>query len=358
MLLATVRPPILLEPWLGVPLAALLLLALLAPLVRRPTRLGAVPARRHWGSRSERSAAAFRARADLARPDLGARLAPLGDCSSTLNKVVSASISLAPFHDLLAEGQRIIYVEGAPSFVGAALDWLPWFDPMLFNVVTLPCFLFVSIVVGARLIAGGRELDGGLLVATLALSSMAYVTFLTESPPMTFALPLAFAAYRVWSDRLSTPELSAIVALVGIDLLVTKVVGLIPLGIVLLGVLFSRHPLTTGSARARASTAVVVAGAAAVAIVVLFATADWYAGLARREFFPREAWDGLRSQLDGISTGELAPTAIILGQVALLAWLLRHLVLRTARSRCQRASQRAGSFAASCSRERSGRSRC
>ncbi len=327
MLLATVAAVlVLLDGWLA-PVAALLLLVPVAQLIVSRSRLGSIPrpeALRVAIGTLFAAALSVTLGVLLHGPSATLDSRAFGDLFYYINKVVSASGSLVPLHDLLAEGQRIIYVEGAPSFVGAALSWLPWFDPVLFNVVTLPCFLFVSLVVGARLIADGRELDGGLLVATIALSSMAYVTFLTESPPMAFALPLAFAAYRVWADRLSTATLAAIVSLVGVDLLLTKVVGLIPFGIVLLGVLLSRHPLTSGSSRARTITAVVVAGAGVVAIVVLFATADWYAGLARREFFPREAWDGLRGQLDGISTGELAPAATIVGQVALLAWLLRH----------------------------------
>ncbi|HEV8687040.1 MAG TPA: hypothetical protein VGQ84_07170, partial [Gaiellaceae bacterium] len=50
-----------------------------------------------------------------------------------VDKVVSAAQTIDPFRDLLAEGERIIYAEAGTSFAGAALSWLPGFDPVLYN---------------------------------------------------------------------------------------------------------------------------------------------------------------------------------------------------------------------------------
>ena len=228
LVVTAVSAAILLEPWIGVPLA-LLSLALLVPLLRRPPRLG--PALRGvalglvgalglgvvlgliWhGPTSE----------------LDSRL--YGDMLFYLNKVVSASISLAPFHDLLAEGQRIIYAEGAPSFVGAAFG----FDPILFHTTTLPVFFVVSMVLGFRLLVGRWTTESAIAAAALTVVAVAYPTFLVESPPMTMALPLAFPAYRLWADELSLRHATLLAVAIGLSLFWTKALGMVALGVVML----------------------------------------------------------------------------------------------------------------------------
>ena len=142
---------------------------------------------------------------------------------------------------------------------------------------------------------------------------------------MTFALPLAFAAYRVWSDRLSPSELTAIVALVGVDLLLTKVVGLIPFGIVLLTVLFSRHPVTSSSSRARTihSGRRGRSGSGGDRRSLRHRRLVRRAGPAR--VLPAEKrGTACGASSTGPATGELAPAATIVGQLALLSWLIRH----------------------------------
>ena len=183
MLIATaVSAAILLEPWIGVPLA-LLALALLAPLLRRPPRIDSALRGAALGLAG---ALGFGVVLGLIwhgpTSELDSRL--YGDMLFYLNKVVSASISLAPFHDLLAEGQRIIYAEGAPSFVGAAFG----FDPILFHTTTLPVFFVVSMVLGFRLLVGRWTTESAIAAAALTVVAVAYPTFLVESPPMTMAL--------------------------------------------------------------------------------------------------------------------------------------------------------------------------
>jgi hypothetical protein len=307
-----VSAAILLEPWIGVPLA-LLSLGLLAPLARRPAGvdsalrgvvlglagalgLGVVLGLIWHGPTSE----------------LDSRL--YGDMLFYLNKVVSASISLAPFHDLLAEGQRIIYAEGAPSFVGAAFG----FDPIHFHTATLPVFFVASMVVGFRLLVGRWTTESALAASALTVVAVAYPTFVVESPPMAMALPLAFPAYRLWADELSLRHATLLAVAIGLSLFWTKALGLVALGVVILVAAYRRFGNRAGVVFWTAL------GVAAAAVVVgLYLTADWYADLVKTRFFPEEATRGALDQLDRRDTRAAAPAFILVGQLLLLAFLVR-----------------------------------
>ena len=238
-----------------------------------------------------------------------------GDMLFYVNKVVSASISLAPFHDLLAEGQRIIYAEGAPSFVGAAF---PGFDPILFHTTTLPVFFVVSMVLGFRLLVGRWTTETGLAAAALTVVAVAYPTFLVESPPMVMALPLAFPVYRLWADELSLRHATLLSVAIGLSLFWTKALGLVAVGVVVLLAAYRRFGRRAGAAFWTA-----LALAAAAVVVGLFLTADWYADLVKTRFFPEEAAQGALDQLDRRDTRAAAPALILVGQVLLLAFLVR-----------------------------------
>ena len=236
-----------------------------------------------------------------------------GDMLFYLNKVVSASISLAPFHDLLAEGQRIIYAEGAPSFMGAAFG----FDPILFHTTTLPVFFVVSMVLGFRLLVGRWTTESAIAAAALTVVAVAYPTFLVESPPMTMALPLAFPAYRLWADELSLRHATLLAVAIGLSLFWTKALGMVALGVVMLVAAYRRF----GN---RAVVFWTAFGVAAAAVAVgLFLTADWYADLVKTRFFPEEAARGALDQLDRRDTQAAAPAFILVGQLLLLAFLVR-----------------------------------
>ena len=312
LVVTTVSAAILLEPWIGVPLA-LLSLGLLAPLFRRPPRIGS--ALRGFAPGLV-GALGFGVLLGLIwhgpTSELDSRL--YGDMLFYLNKVVSASISLAPFHDLLAEGQRIIYAEGAPSFVGAAFG----FDPIQFHTTTLPVFFVVSMVLGFRLLVGRWTTESAIVAAALTVVAVAYPTFLVESPPMTMALPLAFPAYRLWADELSLRHATLLAVAIGLSLFWTKALGMVALGIVMLVAAYRRFGNRAGVVFWTAF------GVAAAAVVVgLFLTADWYADLVKTRFFPEEAARGALDQLDRRDTQAAAPAFVLVGQLLLLAFLVR-----------------------------------
>jgi hypothetical protein len=238
------------------------------------------------------------------------------------NRIWSAAESVVPYRDLLAEGQRIIYVEGAPSYVGAALSWLPRFDAILFNTTSLPAFMLVSIVVGLRIVGRGQPVRWAPLVALVALASLTYPAFPTESPPVALALPLAFVVYRLWEQPRPFAELAVVAAVVGVDLLLTKVIALLPVGIVLGAVLYKRYwrGLTP---RTRGAIAAGVAAAGALVVVALLLTASWYRTLFAPHFLPARAVTYLGDQLDTRDASKLAPTFQIVGEIALLLALVR-----------------------------------
>ena len=90
-------------------------------------------------------------------------------------KVVSATQSIVPFRDPLAEGETMIYTEAGTSFVGAALSWLPGFDPILYHAATLPTFAAASLCVGIALFAAGRPAPPALVGIAAALLAVAIV---------------------------------------------------------------------------------------------------------------------------------------------------------------------------------------
>jgi hypothetical protein len=311
----------LVEPWLGVA-AAIALLAVLLPLLREsgfaarllgpalPPLAWALPAALGLpvalglllhGPTQELDSRAF------------------GDMLYYVNKLVSASQTVFPFHDLLAEGQRIIYVEAAPSFVGAALTGLPGFDPILFHTTTLPAFMLASLCVGVGLLryetpAAARTWVP--VVALLALAVVPYPTWLTESPPMAMSAPLALSMYRFWSAPPPTRWLVALAAGLALIVLLTKVVAMIPLGIIVLTVLLARFGT-------RPSVVAGLAVGSGVVIALLFATARWYTGLFDAGFLPADAVRGLGEQVTNRDARALSPAWEIAGQILLLVALVR-----------------------------------
>jgi hypothetical protein len=242
-----------------------------------------------------------------------------------VDKVVSAGQSIAPFHDLLVAGQRIIYAEAGTSFVGAALDLMPGFDPVLYNAATLPAFALASVCAGFAAFAAERPrtLDGrtAAAVALLALGIVVYPTWLTETPPAAFALPLAFSLHRIWRDPISPLWLATLGAVIAFDFLFTKVLGVVPLGLLLVAAVVERTHRRPDFRRLVAiGTALLTLGAGAV-IALLFLTAGWYASLLDPKALPL---DVARAVRDGdVNPRTLGLSALIVGDVLLLAALVR-----------------------------------
>lgn len=223
--------------------------------------------------------------------------AAYGDMLYYVNKVVSGAQSVVPFHDLLAEGQRIIYAEAAPSFIGAVCTHLPGFDAVLFQAVSAPAFLLTAVCVGIGLTPAPAR-HGPALILVLALAAVAlvpYPTWITESPPVAF-----------------------LAGILAVDLFMTKVVGFVPLSVLAGFILFRRL-----ERRAAIAAGIGLAAAAAVATAALFLTAGWYADLLKPKFLPWDALRGLHTQLTNRDTQAAGPAFTILGELLLGAALVR-----------------------------------
>jgi len=248
-----------------------------------------------------------------------------GDMLFYVNKVVSAAQSLVPFKDLLVEGQRIVYAEAAPSFVGAALADLPGFDAVLFHTTTLPAFLVASVAVGLGLLGPGRMQAPSTWLpvpALLAVSVVIYPTWIAESPPVAIAVPLTLAIYRLWEAPPATIWLGFFAGLCALELLASKVVAAVPLTVVVAAALGRRY-LRRLDTRRVALAAGSLAGACGLAIAVLFLTASWFTRLFSLDFLPADAARGLHGQLETRNAQALAPTFEIFGELLLLAALVR-----------------------------------
>lgn len=223
-----------------------------------------------------------------------------GDLVFYVAELRSAAQSVAPFRDLSLVGFDHTYVQSAPVFLGAALDVLPGLDPFLFFAATLPACLFASVAIGLGTI---EQRGAAVIAALLALGALVYPTWLSESPPVTLAAPVAFSFFAF----AAAPALAG-AALAAAGLVVTKGVGLVPLA-ALVAVGLGRRD------RRRAFVALVGGAAAAVGLVL---AADLFTELLVLEFLPAEALDGVREQLDARNTQQLAPGLMVAGHVLLV----------------------------------------
>ncbi len=240
-----------------------------------------------------------------------------GDMLFYAAKTVAATESLLPFRDLTVEGEHHVWVESGWTFLAAALSWLPGVDVVLLQAATAPAFLVAAVAIGAGLLpVPGRRSAWLPLAAVLAVSFVAYPTWLTESPPVALAVPLAFPMYALWRRQLPATWFAAAVAVIGIDLFLTKGFGGIPFAVVATVVLLRDH------AR-RPWAYVLFAAAAAAGVVVFVLTSAWLADLLELKFLPADAIRGLRRQLDVRDTQAAAPAFQVVGQALLAAALLR-----------------------------------
>jgi hypothetical protein len=239
-------------------------------------------------------------------------------------KVVSAAESIVPFRDLLAEGEHMIYAEAGTSFVGAAVSWLPGFDPILYHAATLPTFAAASLCVGLALFLADRPPLpplAAVAAALLAVATLPYATWVTETPPAAFAIPLAFSLWRVWRDELDSRWLITLSAVVALDYFQTKVIAIMALGLLLLAGLVERNRNRPDFARLVAIGAALLALGAAVVVGMLFAFAGWYAGLAKPKSLPLDA---IRGVTDGdVDVHSVALVLFVAGEVVLALALAR-----------------------------------
>ena len=179
-----------------------------------------------------------------------------GDMLFYAAKLVSAHESVFPFRDLLVEGESSAYVEAGTTFLGAALAWLPGFDPILFQTTTMPAFLLTSVPIGLGLLGrrpGSPDAERWLPVTGLLAATMiAYPTWVTESPPVAATLPLAFSLYVIACERLPLWQLVGVASACAVDFVLTKGFGGVVL-LVVVGYAFARDhaPGAGHPARAR-----------------------------------------------------------------------------------------------------------
>ncbi len=168
-----------------------------------------------------------------------------------------------------------------------------------------------------------RTVDGwtAAAVALLGLAVVVYPTWLTETPPAAFALPLAFSLHRIWRDSVSPTWLAALSAVVAVDYLFTKVLGVVPLGVFLVAALVERTRRRPDFRRLVViGTSLLVLGAGLV-IALLFATAGWYATLLDPKSLPL---DIARAVRDGdVHPRTLGLASMMAGEVLLLVALVR-----------------------------------
>jgi hypothetical protein len=247
-----------------------------------------------------------------------------GDMVFYAAKLVSAAESVLPFRDLTVEGEPSAYVEAASSFLGGGLDWLPGLDPVLFQTTALPAFALAAVAIGVGLVPRGpgpaeRFLP---LAGLLAVTLVAYPTWLTESPPVALALPLGFSLYALATGALPLRLLVLVSAVIALDFVLTKGFGVLLLAVAA-GWAFVRD-----HARALDRRALLLVGGAAVALaaVVLaffLATSGWLTERFVLSFRPDDALRDLADQLDRRSTVRAGPGFELLGLLVLFAALAR-----------------------------------
>ena len=241
-----------------------------------------------------------------------------GDMLFYAAKLASARESVAPFRDLLVAGESSTYVEAGSTFLGASL---PFVDPILFQAATMPAFLVTSLALGfawRRVRLVDRDL---LAVAPLAVAVVAYPTWITESPPVALALPLAFALYALARDRLELGETAVGVVVIGLAFALTKGFGVIELGVALC---FAAAGLRGRvDARRALAYAVPIVASAAIAFAFFAVTSGWLTDVLDVKFLPRDAVDGLLDQVDRRDTQAAAPGLLVLGELLLLVAFAR-----------------------------------
>jgi hypothetical protein len=235
-----------------------------------------------------------------------------GDMLFYAAKLVSASESVLPYRDLLVEGESSTYVEAGSSFLGAAL---PGIDPVLFQAATTPAFLVAALALGL----GTLGVRGSLALAPLAVAVVAYPTWITESPPVALALPLAFALYELATRTSTLAGVGAAVVVLGPAFALTKGFGAVPLAV---AAAFALRRVRVGRRELVVyGTPVLLVGAAAAAYFVL--TSAWLVEVLDVKFLPADALDGLLDQFDRRDTQSASPAFLVLGELLLMAGLVR-----------------------------------
>ena len=158
--------------------------------------------------------------------------------------------------------------------------------------------------------------------ALLATTLAPYPSWLAESPPMSLALPLAFALDAIAFEPMPLPRLALLSGVVALDFALTKGFGIVLLAALVATAFLRDH------ARALSRGALVALGAGlavlgTVAVAAFALTSGWLAEVFDVKFLPADALSGLADQLDGRDTQKAGPAFELAGLVLLGVVLLR-----------------------------------
>jgi hypothetical protein len=231
-------------------------------------------------------------------------------------KLASARESVLPFRELLVAGESSTYVEAGSTFVGAAI---PSVDPILFQVATVPAFLVAALAPGFALLGARVAAWQAAALAPLAVAVVAYPVWITETPPVAFALPLAFSLYRLTTRPESPRNLAAAIVLVGLAFTLTKGFGLFCLAVA--SAFAFRRTRVERRHLLRYGLPALAVALAALGYFIL--TSAWLVDVIGLRFLPVEALDGLLDQFDRRDTQAASPAFLVIGEVLLTAALVR-----------------------------------
>jgi hypothetical protein len=179
----------------------------------------------------------------------------------------------------------------------------------------MPAFLVAALALGL----GSLDVRSSLALAPLVIAVVAYPTWITESPPVALALPLGFALYEL-ATRVSTlAGIAAAVVVLGPAFALTKGFGAVPLAVAAAFAL-RRARLGRRELLVYGTPAALVA---AVAVAYFVLTSAWLVDVLGLKFLPADALEGLIDQLDRRDTQSASPAFLVLGELLLMAALVR-----------------------------------
>ena len=246
-----------------------------------------------------------------------------GDIAFYAGRIAAARHSLFPFPDLAAAGHHFTYAEIGPSLVGAALSWLPGFDPFLFGATTLPLVGMLSVLVGFALLERPVEprWTDVLVVTTLAVSMTSYGSWLVESSPVALAVPLVFPMYALYRRALTLPRLIGATAVLAFLCVCLKVLMLLPLAVLVGAAVLRDHRRALAGRRGALLAGGLVVVAAAV-VVTLFATAGSFGDLVHLRVSTWRHGAG-RRDVSRTSYAPGGPALFLVGAIVLAVALAR-----------------------------------
>lgn len=150
-----------------------------------------------------------------------------GDIAWYVGRMFNFRHQLVPPFEFLLEGQRYPYAPHGPTMIGAVLLDVPGFNPFLFIAVTTPTLYSLTMIAALVADADSRDVpprDVTLVAALILAGGLIYPSWLVESLPIAYAMPMLFAARRFLSPWPYAPwSLLVVGLLVAASSFLTKV---------------------------------------------------------------------------------------------------------------------------------------